>query len=340
MQARKARISGDPVEAARYRAMLIATGVLLAAIALGWAFLTAPIPLSRMARFGILFVLLPFVKIPLLMVMESADRMRTRAPRQERFQRAMRVVMPLAHIAIAGMNLYIASLAFYGALGSAAMTGNTADARLVLSLGLSPNGGGIFFTRPIDEAAASRHLSLVKLLVQHGATIDPPPNANVISPLAWAAHNGDLPMIQYLIAHGAKVDGATRTGITPLALAARNGQIPAARLLLTDGANVNAANRGGGTPLMMAAGHGHCAMVRFLIARGAQVNAATFSGGTALRYAAAYGDVGTVNALIAAGGDFNRRDSWGMTPLSWAWKNGRLDVAYTLIVDGDEIAPV
>lgn len=340
IQARRARISGDPADAACYRATLIATGIIIPAIALGWAFLAARLPWSQMARYGILFVLIPFVKIPTLMMLERADRMRTRTPRQERVQRAMRIIMPLAHVMLTGMTLYIASLAFYAALGNAATTGNTADARLVLRLGFSPNGGGIFFTRPIDEAAAGRHLAVVKLLVQRGAAIDPPPNADVISPLAWAAHNGDLPMMQYLIAHGAKVDGVTRTGNTPLALAARNGQIPAAQLLLADGANVNAANRGGGTPLIMAAGHGRSAMVRFLLARGAQVNAVTLSGGTALRAAAAYGDVGTVNALIAAGGDLHRRDSWGMIPLSWAWKNGKLDVAYTLIADGSEIVPV
>lgn len=339
IQARKARISGDPAEAACYRAMLLCIGITLPAITLAWAFLAARLPWSQYVRLGILIGIMPFLTTTISGIMERSDQLKKHSPRQERVRRAMRVIMPIAHVAIIGMYLYFSHLLLTGTLGLAAATGNMADARLILGLGFNPNGEGIF-TRPIDEAAASRHLSIVKLLVQHGATIDPPSNADVISPLAWASHNGDLPMMRYLIAHGAKIDGTTRTGNTPLALAARNGQIPAAQLLLADGANINAANRGGGTPLIMAAGHGQRAMILFLIARGAQVNAVTLSGGTALRAAAAFGDVGAVNTLIAAGGDFHRRDSWGMSPLSWAWKNGRLDVAYTLIADGSEIAPV
>lgn len=75
-------------------------------------------------------------------------------------------------------------------------------------------------------------------------------------------------------------------GVTPLTWAALNGQTVIASSLLDQGAAVGGRNRDGGTPLHAAAFMGHAAVADVLIRRGADVNAATDGGELPLMSAA------------------------------------------------------
>jgi len=73
-----------------------------------------------------------------------------------------------------------------------------------------------------------------------------------LTPLVFAAREGDLPSAKALVDAGADVNQTTEYGWTPLLTAANNRQYKLARYLIERGANPNIANKGGWTPLYLA----------------------------------------------------------------------------------------
>jgi ankyrin repeat protein len=92
-------------------------------------------------------------------------------------------------------------------------------------------------------------------------------------------------IVRLLVEHGASLDAASESGETLLHLAARHGRVEAARFLIESGLDVNAPTQSGLTPLHYAAqmpdggwvfagdGSGEVALVELLIEAGADVNA-------------------------------------------------------------------
>ena len=76
--------------------------------------------------------------------------------------------------------------------------------------------------------------------------------------------------------------GAGGGGLTPLVFAAREGDIESAKLLIDAGANVNQVTNYGWTPLLIATNNRHYKLGAFLIERGADVNIANKGGWTPL----------------------------------------------------------
>jgi len=68
--------------------------------------------------------------------------------------------------------------------------------------------------------------------------------------------------------------GAESGGLTPLAFAAREGDIGSAKLVIDAGANVNQTTNYGWTPLLIATNNRHYKLASYLIERGANVNLA------------------------------------------------------------------
>jgi ankyrin repeat protein len=73
-----------------------------------------------------------------------------------------------------------------------------------------------------------------------------------LTPLVFAAREGDIESARKLIAAGAKIDQTTEYGWTPLLTAVNNRNYRLAAMLIEHGANVNLANKGGWTPLYLA----------------------------------------------------------------------------------------
>jgi len=73
-----------------------------------------------------------------------------------------------------------------------------------------------------------------------------------LTPLVFAAREGDLESARLLLDAGAAVDQQTEYGWTPLLTAVNNRNYRVAELLVSRGANVNLANKGGWTPLYLA----------------------------------------------------------------------------------------
>ena len=101
-----------------------------------------------------------------------------------------------------------------------------------------------------------------------------------------AAYEGDLTVVKLFVETGMSVN--TRdgdTGATALHMAAFGGHLAVVRYLLGQGAYVLARANTGATALHMAAFGGHLAVVEFLVGSGSSVDARDNNGVTALHYA-------------------------------------------------------
>jgi ankyrin repeat protein len=109
-----------------------------------------------------------------------------------------------------------------------------------------------------------------------------------LTPLVFAAREGDLESARKLIAAGADVNQTTEYGWTPLLTAVNNRNYQVAKLLVEHGANVNLPNKGGWTPLYLAADNrnieggdypvpkadmDHLEIIQLLLEKGADPNA-------------------------------------------------------------------
>jgi len=172
-----------------------------------------------------------------------------------------------------------------------------------------------------------------------------------MTPLLYAARDGQLEIARMLVSAGAQVQTAEANHTTPLVVAIVNGQIPVARFLLEQGADVNAADGFGRTPLWSAVdlrnldldGSGKngvdreaaLELISALLDRGANVNARTqveppsrrwmmpfgarvwvdASGQTPFVRAALAGDVTVMRMLLDHGADPKIATHGGVTAL-------------------------
>jgi len=109
-----------------------------------------------------------------------------------------------------------------------------------------------------------------------------------ITPLVFAAREGDLATVKVLVEAGAKVNQTTNYGWTPLLTATQNKHYKIGKYLLEHGAGPNIANHGGWRPLYLAtdnrnieggdypvrpADMDHLEFIQLLLDKGADVNA-------------------------------------------------------------------
>jgi ankyrin repeat protein len=135
---------------------------------------------------------------------------------------------------------------------------------------------------PLVFAVDSRNLEIVRLLLDHGASPDPPRDAPKFAPtaLAIAARIEDLKIAKMLLAKGADPNRLGRSGLGPLVPAAEQQNSPAAvRLLLDHGANPNKQvfnHKRGATPLYQAINNENEETVKLLLDAGADVNQVSY----------------------------------------------------------------
>ncbi|KAI2808497.1 hypothetical protein RDWZM_005766 [Blomia tropicalis] len=97
------------------------------------------------------------------------------------------------------------------------------------------------------------------------------PDDNGLTPILWAAFNGQLVSLNLLHTHGADPHYKGPSGENALSMASANGHTHVVKALLGLGVNVNATDEDGNTALMYAAYKDHKSCVQELLDHGADL---------------------------------------------------------------------
>ena len=185
---------------------------------------------------------------------------------------------------------------------------------------------------------------MVKLLLDSGADVNAFDPANE-TPLMAVARVGNLDAVRVVLEHGATLDAKDpQFEQTALMVAVRENHPQVVRLLIELGANVNAKTRMGVTPPFIlpnsVPGFGH----GIGIVRGGSPDrgrrAPTPGAMSPLQYAARDGRLDTVKILLASGADINQVEANDITPVITAITNNHPDVATYLIEQGADVKKV
>jgi hypothetical protein len=150
-------------------------------------------------------------------------------------------------------------------------------------------------------------VAAAKVLVAHGASLNPGDSWRGQTPIMWAAAQGHAEMVSMLAEAGADVNARSGIiawerqrsseprdkwlppgGFTPLLFAAREGRVEAAKALIAAGADVSVVDPDRQSALVIALINGHFDVANLLIERGADVNVPDKVGRTALWAAVDY----------------------------------------------------
>mmetsp|Transcript_21944 Transcript_21944/g.30208 ORF Transcript_21944/g.30208 Transcript_21944/m.30208 type:complete len:426 (-) Transcript_21944:31-1308(-) len=189
-------------------------------------------------------------------------------------------------------------------------------------------------------ATRLNHVPMVKYLVEQKANTSIT-TLNGVTPLHYAADNGNEELIEYLLNHSASLPDylklKTKDGDmmsiqdnavgSPLHWAASSNNIKIMQMLLDREVPVDLRDRNGLTPLHMAASAGHSESVKVLLEKNANVNLYLQGGATALHLASDFGHVDIVSLLLDGGAKFFKDDE-GDTPWKIAQKNPSLVALY------------
>ena len=138
-------------------------------------------------------------------------------------------------------------------------------------------------------------------------------------PLHLAVLGQSESIVKQLLDSGASVVALSQKDrLTALHLAAKDGHEAIARLLLDCGADIEARDAKGYTALHWATKQE--ATTRLLLDRGADIDAKDKNGCTALHWVARYGQEAITRMLLDRGADIEARDAKGYTALHWATK--------------------
>ena len=178
-------------------------------------------------------------------------------------------------------------------------------------------------------------LGSAKLLLANGAEINHLSKAGY--PLTLACTSGNTSMVELLMEHGADVNPSG--GFTPLMGAARGSQVELIEWLLKEGADPNAVNRNGWTALMEAAELENTdgEIIAMLIEAGAKVNARCAEGKTALMCALMWAQPATIRQLLDLGADVRMKDEDGSTALMLAAEESSVEVVAMLVEAGAKV---
>ena len=188
---------------------------------------------------------------------------------------------------------------------------------------------------PLHDVARRGLLQVAELLLDEGSYDVNLANGMGDIALHMSAAAGHVTMSKLLVEHGAQVDAQTSWGMTPLWWSASGGDgrkhIQVARFLLARGADINVRTTANQTILMEAARQGHADMAQLLVDAGVDMDAREGLGETALHKAAAAGHRRTVRVLVSAGLSVNARNLAGETVLDVARRTGQTNVVKYLV---------
>ncbi|EEC04140.1 zinc finger protein, putative [Ixodes scapularis] len=171
-------------------------------------------------------------------------------------------------------------------------------------------------------AAINNRREIVNFYVSKGAVVDAIGGELRSTPLHWATRQGHLSMVVLLMRHGADPSLVDGEGCSCIHLAAQCGQTAIVAYLVAKGQPVNQPDSNGMTALMWAA---YRVMTndpaRLLVTLGASLTMAdTFHRNTPLHWAVYVRNSTAVSLLVKAGSDVFSKNSQGDTPRMMAEK--------------------
>lgn len=213
---------------------------------------------------------------------------------------------------------------------------------------------------PILDAIEDGDIATVRAALADGFTPDTPQGDDGDLALCWAAAYGQVDIVRLLLEHGASIEAAPAHGMGGPALsdALFENQLEAARVLVDAGAHVGYAAAAAlgfldrmvdhdeddserWSAFLSACKTGQLEVVRYLVPRGIDVAAYPPGdewggiGASGLHWAASAPDVELVRWLVDAGTPVDIvDDTFGNTPLGWARMDGHTEIVDTLLALG------
>jgi ankyrin repeat protein len=123
----------------------------------------------------------------------------------------------------------------------------------------------------LHDATASGNITIVSLLLDHGAGIDTQDMYGRTA-LHYAAEHGHVKLVSFLLDHKASMNTRDMHGLTALQYAVFTGKEEVVSILIARGANLETKDKYGGTALTAAIEHEHEAIVKLLLDQGVIVN--------------------------------------------------------------------
>ncbi|RYP80544.1 hypothetical protein DL769_002428 [Monosporascus sp. CRB-8-3] len=182
----------------------------------------------------------------------------------------------------------------------------------------------------LQKVAARGKLSIVRLLISHGAEVNPR-RENEVSALFRAVEGGHAVVVSELLSCNADPNCRNRSGQTALFAACLKGHDAVAELLLKSGADIEAQDKEGRTPLLLLASEKQnkwkwtMKTVQLLLDHKANIEVKDHIGRTPLLWAATNGNVDLARALLANNADIHASNNRGRTALHLAAESNQRD---------------
>ncbi|KAK3724867.1 hypothetical protein LTR37_000915 [Vermiconidia calcicola] len=228
-------------------------------------------------------------------------------------------------------------------LYAAATAGDLKHIRFLLSLGAPINTptlvqnlyDGFRPAKPgclstLAGAASHGHLGAVKLLLAHGAALNPTMQQSSSSPLHQAIKADDIELAAFLLEYGADVNILNCFNSTPLMYAARYSSPALVSLILNYNPDLHKRSFIGTAAIHMAFWPGNEEVMELLLRASADPDAAMGDGSTPL-HLAALGDLpGVAKVLVKFGAKVGKRNEEGRTAVQVAREKGYGEVVGVL----------
>lgn len=192
---------------------------------------------------------------------------------------------------------------------------------------------------PLHYAAINCRPENVKLLLENNLMVLRSRDRTNKTAFVYALESGDIPTIKAFLDHSqGKVKINTGQGLermTPLMYAAAQGDIELAEFLLDNKGRVLGKDKYKRSALTMAARNGHLRLASILLQQGSEWDHQDSSNNTPLHYAAANGFIELINLLLKHGANVNHQNSWKVTPITIAMLNNHIGTVKRLLEEKD-----
>ncbi|KAH8592058.1 ankyrin repeat-containing domain protein [Bisporella sp. PMI_857] len=187
----------------------------------------------------------------------------------------------------------------------------------------------------LHDACENGHLDIIKLLLDHGATIDIL-NNNDETPFHLAASAKDLHVVKFLENQGADINRTTSSQLTSLHLAAQGNNVAILEHILGSPRNTHTLSqkaRNGQTALLCAVEQGSIETTKFMLEKmdPSDILLKTVDGHTCLHYAAKTGNPKMVSLFRSSSISHLARTTEGLTAIHYAVQGDDEDLLRELL---------